>query len=333
MDQISLRRRSRLLVTLLLAGLAVGTARAQAPAPAAGGTPPAPSKPAAPAVQPSEPPEKVVLKVGDEQFTKADFDFLVDNLNPQAQRMLATRGRKELGDQFARIVMLAQQAHSHNLDQTAAFQHKLAVQKQQLQAQAGYEEIVQQAKVSPEEINQYYSAHLPDFDEVTIRQFVVRKRAVNAQTGPGLSAEEAKTRADAMRKEVMAGTDVKKVTEDFKAPGDVIIEPEPHNVRRGSMRPEMEKAVFALKDGEVSEVFDVPQALVFFQVTGHGRVELNNASTQIEETLRKDKVDAAMEDLKKKTVVWMDDQYFAPPTAPQPGAGPGAPVSKPPEKP
>jgi parvulin-like peptidyl-prolyl isomerase len=320
-------------MTLLLAGLAVGTARAQAPAPAAGGTPPTPSKPAAPAVQPSEPPEKVVLKVGDEQFTKADFDFLVENLNPQAQRMLATRGRKELGDQFARIVMLAEQAHSHNLDQTAAFQHKLAVQKQQLQAQAAYEEIVQEAKVSPEEINQYYSAHLPDFDEVTIRQFVVRKRAVNAQTGPGLSVEEAKTRADAMRKEVMAGTDVKKVTEDFKAPGDVIIEPEPHNVRRGSMRPEMEKAVFALKDGEVSEVFDVPQALVFFQVTGHGRVELKNASTQIEETLRKDKVDAAMEDLKKKTVVWMDDQYFAPPTAQQPGAGPGARVNKPPEKP
>jgi parvulin-like peptidyl-prolyl isomerase len=333
MDQISLRRRSKLLVTLVLAGLVAGMARAQAPAPPAAGTQSAPSKPPAPTAQPSESPDKVVLKVGDEQFTKADLDFLVENLNPQAQRILATRGRKELGDQFARLVMLAQQAHSHNLDQTPAFQQKLAVQKQQLQAQAAYEEIVQQAKVSPEEISQYYSAHLPEFDEVTVRQFVVRKRAVNAQTGPGLAAEEAKTRAEAMRKEVAAGTDVKKVTEDFKAPGDVIIEPEPRDIRRGSMRPELEKAVFALKDGEVSEVLDIPQALVFFQVTGHGRVELKNASTQIEETLRKEKVDAAMEDLKKKAVVWMDDQYFAPATAPQPGVAPGVSTSKPPEKP
>ncbi len=333
MDQIALRRTSILFTTLLLPALAVGIARAQAPVAPAGGTPPAASKPAAPAVQPSEPPDKVVLKVGDQQFTKADLDFLVENLNPQTQRTLATQGRKQLGDWFAAIVMLSQQAHSHNLDQTPAFQHKLAVQKQQLQAAAAYDEIVQQAKVSPEEISQYYSAHSAEFDEVMIRQFVVRKRAVNAQTGPGLAPEEAKTRAEAIRKEVVAGTDIKKVTEDFKAPGDVIIEPEPHSVRRGGMPPEMEKAVFALKDGEVSKVFDVTQRLVFSQVTGHTRVELKNASTQIEETLRKQKVDAAMEDLKKKTAVWMDDQYFAPPTAPQAGAGPGVPVSKPPEKP
>jgi len=333
MDQIALRRTSKLFTTLLLPALAVEIARAQAPVAPAGGTPTAASKPPAPAVQPSEPPDKVVLKVGDQQFTKADLDFLVENLNPQAQRTLATQGRKQLGDQFALVVMLSQQAHSHNLDQTPAFQHKLAVQKQQLQAQAAYDEIVQQAKVSPEEISQYYSAHSAEFDEVMIRQFVVRKRAVNAQTGLGLAPEEAKTRAEAIRKEVVAGTDIKKVTEDFKAPADVIIEPEPRGVRRGSMRPEMEKAVLALKDGEVSEVFDVTQALVFFQVTGHTRVELKNASAQIEETLGKQKVDAAMEDLKKKTAVWMDDQYFAPPTAPQAGAGLGVPDSKPPEKP
>jgi parvulin-like peptidyl-prolyl isomerase len=275
----------------------------------------------------------VVLKVGDEQFTKADLDFLVENLNPQAQRTLATQGRKQLGDQFAMVVMLSQQAHSHNLDQSPTFQHKLAVQKQQMEAQAAYDEIVQKAKVNPEEINQYYSAHSTEFDEVMIRQFVIRKHAANAQTGPGLAPEEAKTRAEAIRKEVVAGTDIKKVMEDFKAPADVIIDSEPRGVRRGSMRPEMEKAALALKDGEVSEVFDVTQALVFFQVTGHRRVELKNASTQIEETLRKQKVDAALEDLRKKTAVWMDDQYFASPTPPHAGPGPGVPASKPPEKP
>lgn len=333
MDQIALRRTSRLLTAFLLLGLVAGIARAQAPVAPAEGTPPAASKPAAPAVQPPEPPDKVVLKVGEEQFTKADLDFLVENLNPQAQRTLAAQGRKQLGDQFALLVMLSQQARSHNLDQTPAFQHKLVVQKQQLQAQAAYDEIVQQAKVRPEEAGEYYAAHSTEFDEVMIRQFVVRKRAVNAQTGPGLSAEEAKARAEAIRKEVLAGTDIKKVMEDFKAPADVIIEPEPRAARRGSMRPDMEKAVFALKDGEVSEVLDVTQALVFFQVTGHRRVELKDASTQIEETLRKQKVDAAMEGLKKKTAVWMDDQYFASPAAPQAGAGPGVPVSKPPEKP
>jgi len=333
MDQIALPRTSRLFMALLLTGMVAGIAFAQAPTPPAGPTPPAASKPAAPAVQPSQPPDTVVLKVGAEQFTKADFDLLIESLNPQTQRTLATQGRKQLGDQFALMVMLSQQARSHNLDQTPTFLHRLAVQTQQMQAQAAYDEIVQQAKVSPEEISQYYSERATEFDEVMVRQIVVRKRAGNAQTGPGLSAEEAKTRMEAIRKEVVAGTDIKKVMEDFKAPADVIIEPEPRAVRRGSMRPDMEKAAFALKDGEVSEVFDVTQALVLFLVTGHSRVELKNVSPQIEENLRKQKVAAAVEDLKKQTAVWMDDQYFAPLPGPPAGAAVGMPASKPPEKP
>jgi hypothetical protein len=333
MDYTALRRPSRLLAALFISGLLAGIARAQAPATPAGGGPAATTKAAAPAPQTLESPDKVVLKVGDEKYTKADLDFLIDNMNAQAQRALATQGRKPLGDQFAVLVTLSQQARSHHLDQTPAFEHKLAVQRQQLEAQAAYDEIVRQAKVSPEEVREYYLGHPSEFDEVMMRQFVVRKRAANATSGPGFPPEEAKTRAEAIRKAVVAGTDVKKVMEDFKAPGDVIIEPEPRSARRGGMRPEMEKAVFALKDGEVSEVLDVAQALAFFQVTGHGSAELKDVSSQIEQTLQKQKVDAAMADLKRKTAVWMDDQYFAAPVTPPAGAGPSEPASKNPEKP
>ena len=85
---------------------------------------------------------------------------------------------------------------------------------------------------------------------------------------------------------MVAGTDIKKVMEDFKAPGDVIIEAEPRKVRQGGMRPEMEKVAFALKDGEVSEPVDVPQALVFFQVTGHSHADLKDVTPEIEKNLR-----------------------------------------------
>jgi parvulin-like peptidyl-prolyl isomerase len=284
----------------------------------------------------------VVLKVGDQQFTKADIDFLIGNLAPQAQRALETQGKKPLGDQFALVVMLSQQAHLHHLDQSAAFVRKLTIQKQQLEAQAAYEEINQQAKVSPEEVNQYYTAHAADYDEITVRQFVIRKKSAEpktdpahpaATTGSGLSPEEAKTRAEAIRKEVTAGTDIKKVIEDFKAPGDVIIEAEPRKIRRGGMRPEMEKVAFALKDGEVSEPVDVLQAMVFFQVTGHSHVELKDVTPEIEKSLQKEKVDSALAEVKKNTTLWMDDQYFAPPLKLSGGPTLGAPTQKTPPKP
>ena len=333
MLQIPLRRTSKLLALTLLSGMMAGITRAQVPETKPENPPTAAANPAQPSLETPEPPDKVVLKVSDQQFTKADMDFLFKSLTPQAQRAMATQGRKALGDQFALIIMLSRQAHDHHLDQTPDFAHRLAVQRQQLEAQAAYDEIVEQAKVSPEEINQYYTAHATDYDEIQIRQFVVRVRPAGSQTGPGLPAEEAKSRAEAIRKEVVAGTDIKKVIEDFKAPGDVIIEPEPRSVRHGGMRPEMEKIAYTLKDGEASEVMDVPQAEVFFQVTGHRHLELKDVSTQIEENLKKGKIDAAIADLKKKSDVWMDSQYFSAPPAPKPAPTAAQPVGTAPAKP
>ncbi len=190
MDQICSRHTSRLLVALLISGFVTVVARAQAPAsPTASPTPavspaPAASKPAGPTLESPEAADKVVLKVGDQQFTKADIDFLIGNLAPQAQRALETQGKKPLGDQFALVVMLSQQAHLHHLDQSTAFVRKLTIQKQQLEAQAAYEEINQQAKVSPEEVNQYYTAHAADYDEITVRQFVIRKKSAEPKADP-----------------------------------------------------------------------------------------------------------------------------------------------------
>ena len=342
MDQTCSRHSSRLLVALLLAGLVTGVAQAQAPQPLAASPTPAESKAAPPAVETPEPADKVVLKVGDQQFTKADIDFLFENLPPQAQRSLATQGKKPLGDQYALVVMLSRQAQLRHLDQTPEFAHKLAIQKQQLEAQTAFEQINQQAKVTPEEAQQYYTTHAPEYDEITVRQFVIRKKAADPQagpghspapTGPGLAPEDAKARAETIRKELAAGTDIKKVMEEFKGPGDVIIESSPRKVRRGGMRPEMEKVAFALKDGEVSEPVDIPQALVFFQVTGHSHVDLKDVTPEIEKNLRQQKIDAALAEVKKSTTVWMDEQYFAGPPKLQEGPTLGAPVVKIPPKP
>lgn len=337
MDQICSRHTMKWLVALLLSGLITGVAWGQAPKPAAASpTAAVAGQPASPTLVTPEPPDKIVLKVGDQQFTKADIDYLIEHLDPRTQAAIASKGRKPLGEQYALIVSLSQRAKLHHLDETPDFIHKLAFQRQQLEAQTAYEEINQQTKVSPEDVEKYYTDHAGDYDEISVRQFVIREKAADpkadaahpsALTGPGLAPEEAKAKAQAIRKAVTAGTDIKKVMEDFKSPGDIIIEADPRKVHHGGMRPDMEKIAFALKDGEVSEPVEVPQALVFFQVTGHNHIDLKTATPDIEKTLKPQKVEASVTEIKKTAVVWMDDQYFAVPPAPAaPSLGPGAPA-------
>ena len=341
MDQTCLRRISKLLVSLFLIGLATGMTRAQTSKSPATAAVPAASKPASPSLETPEPADKVVLKVGDRKFTKADMDRLIDSLNPQPQRSIATQGRKSLGEQYATVVALSQRAELHHLDQSPEFVHKLAFQKQQLEAQVAFEEINAQAQVTPADVQQYYAAHTGDFDQLSVRQFVIRKKAVEAKADPahpaaatsvGLPPEEAKARAEAIRKEVVAGTDIKKVMEDFKAPGDIIIEPEARTVHRGGMRADMEKVAFSLKDGEVSEPIDLPQALIFFQVLKHTHSDLKEVTPEVEKKLRQQKVESTMEAVKKDAPVWMDEQYFA--GGPRPADKPslGAPVVQAPPK-
>jgi parvulin-like peptidyl-prolyl isomerase len=336
MDQMYLRNALRLFIALLAVGLIPQFAVAQAP-----NTPSSPSNttaapanpaanPAGPTMQTPESPDKVVLKVGTQQFTKADIDNFIAHLDPRTQSALAARGKRYLGDQYALVVLLSQRAQAHHLDERPDFIQQLAYQqqqiKQQMLAKAAFDEISEEAKVGPDDIQKFYDAHTTDFDQITVRQILVRVKPpapANAQPTPatlnvsGLSAADAKVRAEAIRKELLAGTDITKVINDFKAPGDVIIEPETRTLRRAQMRPDLAKTAFDLKDGEVSEPIDITQGLIMLQVTAHGHVDLKTATPDIERMLRPEKVDAAMAEAKKSTPIWMDDQYFPPAQSPQ----------------
>jgi parvulin-like peptidyl-prolyl isomerase len=259
----------------------------------------------------------VILKVGDESVTQGELEAVVNSLTAQAQKSLSVQGRRPLGNQYALMILLSQEAVSHHLDSTVAFQRALAMARRQILAQTAYQEIVRESAVTPEETSKYFAAHQSEFEEAMIRQVVIRKRLENAKEGtPGLTAQEAKTRAEEIRKALSSGDDPKKVAEQFQVANVVRVDAEPSVVRRGSLRADLEKAAFELKDGQVSEVFDFPQSLVFIQVVSHKTPGLKDVSSQIESTIRQQKVNSTLDELKKNAKIWMDDAYFAVPSQP-----------------
>jgi parvulin-like peptidyl-prolyl isomerase len=327
------------LAMLLLSGFLINTeVRAQQAKPPATSAKKPASPPASPAISPvpgvTSASEKVVMKVGPAQVTQSEMEILISSLNQQDQQALAAQGKRVLGERYLDVLMLSQQAVNDHLDSTQTVRERLELTRVQMLAEMEYQKMASETKITPEEVGQYFTAHQSDYDTVQARQFVVRKKPAGAKEGtPGLTEEEAKAKAEAIRKALVAGTDIKKVIQDFAVPNVVMIDPEPRAVQRGKLLPALEKSAFQLKDGEVSEPVDVPQALVFLQIIGHSHAEQKDVSTEIENTIRQQKLTAEMAELKKKATVWMDEDYFKGPVASTPTLGPKPTATAPTPKP
>ena len=75
----------------------------------------------------------------------------------------------------------------------------------------------------------------------------------------------------------------------------------------------MDKAAFALtKVGEWTVLDDTPESLVMLQLVERKRLDLKgNLAEQIEKKLQAEKLRAELDELKKTSGIWMDEQYFA----------------------
>ena len=287
--------------------------------------------PGAPSLTESSAANRTVLKVGARSVTQADVELLIHNMDPQSRKALAQQGLRVLGEQYALMLVLAEDATSKHLDQSVDFRRQMAAQQERMLAQAELQDLEQHAKVTPEEISQYYAAHDTDFNEVQVRQIAVRTKPQSAKEGTqGLTLEEGRARAEAIKKALASGTDAKQVAKDFGIANQVLVDPEPRTLRQSASLPEFQKAAFKLKDGEFTETQQVGDALVALQVAGHRRIELKDASQEIENILRKQKLDAEIAELKNKSGTWIDESYFKSSSAPGATA---APQSNPPARP
>lgn len=282
-----------------------------------------------PAAEPS--PDTVVMKVGDMKITKEAIDALIAGMNPQGKQALAMQGRKPLGDQYSTLLVLSLQAVSDHLDSSPAIRERIELQRQQTLASAEFDKLSKEIQPTPDEVAQYFAAHQPEFERVDMREFFIRKRPANLTDAKlGLTDEEAKAKADAIRQAVVAGTDIKKVAEQFAVPNVVTIDTATRPMRHHTLPPPLEDVAFSLKDNEVSQPVNSPQGVALIQVTGHSHPELKDVTPEIQTKLKKQKYDAKLDDLKKQFGVWMDDQYFSgPPANPLAPASAGAPPPPP----
>jgi len=260
---------------------------------------------------------RVVLKVGNAQVTQEEFESTIGEFERKGEgEGVSDKKRRDRGDDYASVLMLSQQAVANHLDSSPEVSRKLAVARMQVLSDAEFASLMRQAEPTSEEISKYYSDHLSDYDQVHVRRLFIWKRRGNSKDGQVLSVQAAGARAGQIRQAYASGADVKKLSEDLRKSGDGMLDPEPLTFSRGGLSPHMEQVAFALKEGEWSEAEDTPAAVLFIQLVKRDRRQLGQVSSRIEKELQGQKVQATLDDLRKKTGIWMDKEYFGTASAP-----------------
>ncbi|MGZ4814983.1 MAG: peptidylprolyl isomerase [Terriglobales bacterium] len=255
------------------------------------------------------------MKVGDTSITQAQFDALYADFR-KANQGGPVQKLHTIADNFAGALMLSQQAVAQGMDKDPEIVRQLEMNRIQILSNAAYERLEDQAKPRKQEIEAYYNSHLSDFDEVQIRRLFVYKQTPNSN-GHGVPPQEAKARADEIRKVLASGGDAKALIANTKDALDAEAIP----FKRGELPGNMAQA-FDMKVGEWSEVADTPEALLLFEVVKKDRLTLAQGTPVIERKLQAQKLREEMEALKKTTGVWMDEEYFSGPVSPMKGAVP-----------
>jgi hypothetical protein len=251
--------------------------------------------------------DRVVLKVGDVQVTQAQFESMVRDL--EAQQGPADLSRKAIGENYSSLLMLSQQATANHLDSSPEVLRQLAIDRTQILSNAEFAKLKAEAQPTPKEVNAYYTAHLDDYDVVELRRLFIWKKAADGKDGRGMSEQDAQALAHAVRQSSASGADLKKLVRD---PNSVVLDSDPLPFQHGELPEKMDKAAFALtKPGEWTVFEDTPTTLVMLQLVKRSRLDLKDVSPQIEKKLQAEKLRAEMDGLKKKSGIWMDEQYFA----------------------
>ena len=277
--------------------------------------------------------DRVILKVGNAQVTKAEFEAGITDIEPQGDPDRAgdsDKDRRRLGDDYASVLMLSQRALADHLDSTPEISRQLALERMQILSDAEFARLMSQAQATRQEVQEYYSAHAADYDQVQVRRLFIWKRGKDSHNTKGMSPEEARSRADEVLHAAAAGGNAKALADKFKDSQDGMVDDLPMTFSKGDLPPHMEKVAFGLKEGGWAEVEDTADSIILLQLVKLNHRTVDQVSSMIEKRVQAEKMRAKLADLKKNTNIWMDEKYFGTAVAPVPGEQ--RPVANPPSK-
>jgi parvulin-like peptidyl-prolyl isomerase len=279
-----------------------------APKPSAGTLTPA--APPTPAVAPGTAvaPDVVVLTIGGQKITRAQFEELLAAAAPKAATPAAKR---QIAEKYGELETMAQEARKRMLDQSPEAKQMIAIQTDTVLANTLVKRISDNSQFSELDLRAYYDAHKGEFQEAKGSHILIRFKGSSVPLKPNakdLTEPEALAKAQDIRSKIVAGADfatlAKAESDDTGSAakgGDLGAA-----FRRGQMVPPFDQAAFSVPIGEVSEPVKTQFGYHLIKISSRTSKAFEEAKADIEKELTR----LELERIKTQTPITLNEEYF-----------------------
>ena len=275
-------------------------------------------------------------------ITKSEFEDAIKALQPTVP---PAAQRRQFASRYAMLVIFADQAHKQGVDKGPKFEEQMKLTRMEVAARAlGQEMQERAATVSDAEVADYFQQHASNYEQADVQQiFVPHAKAPEPPGKPGAAPAAAKATTvteEGVRKEVetlykraAGGEDFAKLQAEAYTFAGLKTKPPDTTVkdlRRSTLTPNR-AVVFELKPGEVSKVVTDPTGYFIYKLDKKDSVSMERVRADIENAIKTQKMQAAIQTMQHSATPKFDDKYFGPeaPAMGIPGPGPNQPPMRP----
>jgi parvulin-like peptidyl-prolyl isomerase len=258
-------------------------------------------------------PDTVVLTVGNEKITRAQFEELLTAL-AETGRAVPPDQKRQMAQQLGELKVVAIEARKRKLDQTGPVKQLITVQSDSVLAQALGNQITAELKLDDAAYRAYYDEHKAQYETATASHILIRFKGSTVAIRPGekdLTEEEALAKAQEIRKKLLAGGDFAAIA---KAESDDTSNSEKGGslgvFGHGRMVAAFDQAAFSLPVGQLSEPVKTQFGYHLIKVEAHVTKSFEDAKPDIEKRIKPQMTRDALDKIKKQLPVTLDDSYF-----------------------
>lgn len=259
----------------------------------------------------------VIAKVGDKEIRFGELNELIKMMPPSYQAMFKTSDQiTKLLERQVDNILFAEEARRLKLDQDPTVRYKIEEFTKGILTQALIETSVNKGiTVTDGDIGEYYKKHQDEF-QVPEKRKISHILIAVAPDAPESEKKEKKAQAEGIRARAKAGEDFSALATQYsddtktKNKGGVL-----GFFSAGSKDPELEKAAFALRKDEVSNLITTPKGYHIVKLldtqeatTRSLEESKSRISNKLQQERRNEAVTKLLEALKAKTDIVIYDE-------------------------